>query len=149
MILAVDYDCTIVDGCFPAAGVPKEGAVAVLRALVARGDKLILWTCREDHPKHIGKRYLTDAVNVCARHGIELHSVNETRIEDEFRDAVGRKVYADMYIDDRNFGGFPGWCEIAKELLGWGPLTYIKACYAVERENVIEVSPEMAREMGL
>jgi len=29
---------------------------------------------------------------------------------------VSRKIHADLFIDDRNFGGFPGWGVIYQKL---------------------------------
>jgi len=125
MIISVDYDGTIVDDGFPKIGVPKEGAIPVLKALYEDGHRLVLWTCREDEP---GKLYLSQAVNNLEAMGVTLHSVNETHPHDEFRDSeLKRKVYADVYIDDKNFGGFPGWEAVARDLLKWEHDQYLAA----------------------
>ena len=31
-------------------------------------------------------------------------------------DSISRKIDADIFIDDRNVGGFPGWGEVYKSL---------------------------------
>lgn len=62
--------------------------------------------------------FLTEAVDFLKGHGIDLRSVNYTHPDDEFRSPSGRKVYADVYIDDRNLGGFPGWFAVLR-LLGF------------------------------
>lgn len=116
-LISVDFDGTIVDHAFPNIGEPKPHAFEVLLALQAAGAKLILNTCREDEDR---RKFLTEAVNFCKNKGVEFISVNENRLEDDFRDNpnyLRRKPYAHIYIDDRNFGGFPGWEVIGKVLL--------------------------------
>lgn len=109
-ILAIDYDGTIVENSFPEPGTPMPGAMETLRRLRQAGYFLILWTCREDCEK---RQYLTEAVELCAKHGVKFDGINETPRQYEFRDGGGRKAYADYYIDDKNIDGFPGWDWIA------------------------------------
>ena len=64
---------------------------------------------------------LQDAVDWFEERGIPLFGVNATPLSAEFRDFVEgettiRKAFADVYIDDRNLGGFPGW-EAVREML--------------------------------
>lgn len=117
-LIAIDFDGTITDGSFPKVGKARPHAFEVMKELQKAGYKLILNTCRENNGHKISEQYLTDAVNFCKENGVEFRSVNETLIEDEFRPNGGRKVYASVYIDDRNLGGFPGWLEVRKMLLG-------------------------------
>lgn len=112
LLVAVDFDGTIVTHAFPKIGAPLRGAFETLRALQAAGHRLILNTCRENRPRP----YLAEAVEFCREHGVEFVSVNENRPDDDFRDGGGRKVYAHVYIDDRNLGGFPGWAYVAHML---------------------------------
>jgi trehalose-6-phosphatase len=119
MLISVDFDGTIVEHKFPEIGEPLPGAAETLKDLTAAGHILILNTCREDEKR---RAYLTEAVNFMKKHGVEFASVNENRMEDEFRDKPGRKVYANVYIDDRNLGGFPGWATV-REAFGLTPLT--------------------------
>jgi len=109
MLISVDFDGTICKHKFPEIGELLDGAAETLRDLGAAGHILILNTCREDESR---RAYLTEAVDFMRKHGVEFASVNENRPEDEFRDKPGRKVYAAVYIDDRNFGGFPGWAAV-------------------------------------
>jgi len=117
--LCVDFDGTIVESDFPRIGLPVPGAIETLLALKQAGWKLILYTCREDRRNRIDKRYLTDAVEWCREQGIEFDAVNESPMDDEFRgeDSLRRKPYADVYIDDRNFGGLPSWSVIYEVLM--------------------------------
>lgn len=118
MIIAVDFDGTIVEHKFPDIGDPLPGAIETLRDLQNAGHRLILFTCREDEMDSTGRKYLTEAVDFCKRHGINFVSANQTLTEDDFRPMGGRKVYADVYIDDRNIGGFVGWEKIRETLFG-------------------------------
>jgi hypothetical protein len=119
MILSIDFDGTIVRHRFPAIGEPLEGAFETLKLLQER-HHLILWTCREDYGHDISKQYLTDAVDFCKENGVVFDAINEGIREEDFRpdDCLRRKPFAHYYIDDANFGGFPGWGEIGKFLLG-------------------------------
>ncbi|MCM8525233.1 MAG: hypothetical protein NE327_01865 [Lentisphaeraceae bacterium] len=111
MIIAVDFDGTCVREKYPEVGEDLPGAVQTLHALVAREHKIILWTCRE------GKE-LEDAIQWYKDRDIELYGINETPLDGDFRSDGGRKVYANLYIDDKIFGGFPGWNKIHEELIG-------------------------------
>jgi hypothetical protein len=119
-IASIDFDGTIVEHMFPGIGQPLPGAIETMKKLQEQGWLLILNTCREDEPG--GRPYLTEAVEFMREHGIEFRSVNENLPSDEFRNPIAkrRKPYADVYIDDRNLGGFPGWAAVAEELLDGG-----------------------------
>ncbi|WP_016775964.1 BT0820 family HAD-type phosphatase [Anaerophaga thermohalophila] len=109
MVIAVDFDGTIVEHRYPKIGKEKLFAFETLKALQKQGHLLILWTFRA------GKE-LDEAVEFCAKHGIEFYAVNKNFPEEEFDETVSRKINADVYIDDRNIGGFPGWGEIYQML---------------------------------
>ncbi len=107
MIIAVDFDGTIVKHEYPKIGKPNLFAFETLKALQKQGHKLILWTYRA------GKE-LDEAVEFCKEHGVEFYAVNKNYPEEELDETISRKIYADIYIDDRNIGGFPGWSIIWK-----------------------------------
>lgn len=115
----IDFDGTIVKHEFPKIGPTLPGAFEVMKELKEAGWKLILWTCRENDGYKINRQFLKEAVKFCSENGIEFDSVNEPCMDCEFRpeDGLKRKVYGDVYIDDRNLGGFPGWEAVRKELL--------------------------------
>lgn len=116
MIIAIDFDGTIVDHAFPKIGKPMPLAFEVMKGLKEKGHKLILWTCREDEGKSITRQYLREAVDFCKENGVEFDAINESA--DDWREGdLRRKVYCDIFIDDRNLGGFPGWAAVKKELL--------------------------------
>ncbi|MDX9703909.1 MAG: hypothetical protein RBU23_12835 [Candidatus Auribacterota bacterium] len=106
MIIAVDFDGTIVEDRFPNIGEPIADAFDTLLFFMSQGHKLILWTCREDTP---GRKYLSEAVEFCRARGVEFEAVNENIHGHPFSHlgAKGRKVYADVYIDDRS--QYPLW----------------------------------------
>ncbi|MFH2094831.1 MAG: hydrolase, partial [Bacteroidota bacterium] len=52
------------------------------------------------------------AVEYCRENGVEFYAVNKNYPEEEFDGETARKIDADIYIDDKNIGGFPGWTEI-------------------------------------
>lgn len=103
--IAVDFDGTIVEHQYPEIGKEKLFAFRTLKELEKRGARLILWTFRT------GKE-LDDAVEFCRKNGIEFYAVNKNYPEEVFDSSVSRKIDADIYIDDKNAGGFPGWSGI-------------------------------------
>lgn len=103
--IAVDFDGTIVDHEYPAIGKEKLFAFQTLKELNKMGANLILWTFRT------GKE-LDEAVEFCKRNGIEFYAVNKNYPEEVYDETVSRKINADIYIDDKNVGGFPGWSDI-------------------------------------
>ncbi|MHB8259683.1 MAG: BT0820 family HAD-type phosphatase [Bacteroidia bacterium] len=108
-IIAVDFDGTIVEHAYPAIGKEMLFAFDTLKALQNKGHKLILWTFREGDT-------LEEAVEFCKQRGIEFYAVNKSFPEEKYDISVSRKISADIFIDDRNIGGFPGWSKIWQTL---------------------------------
>jgi hydroxymethylpyrimidine pyrophosphatase-like HAD family hydrolase len=105
MVIAVDFDGTIVEHKYPLIGKEIPFATHTLKALQKNGCWLILWTYRS------GKE-LDEAVEFCRSKGLEFYAVNKNYPEEEFDDSISRKIDAEYYIDDRNIGGLPQWVEI-------------------------------------
>jgi len=103
--IAVDFDGTVVDHEYPGIGKEKLFAFLTLKELEKKGARLILWTFRS------GKE-LEEAVEFCKKNGVEFYAVNKNYPEEIFDGSVSRKIDADIYIDDKNVGGFPGWSEV-------------------------------------
>ena len=103
--IAVDFDGTIVEHEYPAIGKEKLFAFQTLKKMKERGAVLILWTIRT------GKE-LDEAVEFCRKNGVEFYAANKNYPEEVFDGSVSRKVNADIFIDDKNVGGFPGWGEV-------------------------------------
>jgi hypothetical protein len=103
--IAVDFDGTIVEHKYPAIGKENLFAFRTLLELEKRGARLILWTFRT------GKE-LEEAVEYCRKSGLEFYAVNKNYPEEVADETVSRKIDADIYIDDKNIGGFPGWSGV-------------------------------------
>ncbi|MEN6452665.1 MAG: hydrolase [Prolixibacteraceae bacterium] len=102
MIIAVDFDGTIVEHEYPRIGKEIPFAVETLRLLQKDGHQLILWTFRS------GKQ-LEEAVEFCRAKGIEFYAVNSSYPEEKYDVSLSRKIHADLFIDDRNLGGLMEW----------------------------------------
>src|SRR6056297_3379965 len=99
MKIAVDFDGTIVENRYPKIGKPKLFAFETLLQLQKNGHQLILWTYR------CGE-YLDEAVEFCRGHGLEFYAVNKSFPEENFDPSMSRKIDVDLFIDDKNLGGF-------------------------------------------
>ncbi|HHT61282.1 MAG: hypothetical protein KBB61_04525 [Paludibacteraceae bacterium] len=103
MIIAVDFDGTIVEHDYPAIGKPIPFAIDVLKRLQEEcHHQLILWSVREGD-------LLDEAVEYCRQNGLEFYAVNKNYPEEQPTDGASRKLNANLYIDDRNVGGLPDW----------------------------------------
>jgi len=105
LVIAIDFDGTIVEDAFPKVGKARIFAFETMKRLQKDGHRLILWTYRS------GSK-LEDAVAFCKDNGITFYAVNQSFPEEKYDDSVSRKIYADIYIDDRNIGGILGWGEV-------------------------------------
>ena len=104
MIIAVDFDGTIVQHKYPEIGSEIPFATATIRRLIEEQHQVILWTVRQG-------QLLQDAVDWCKEHGIEFYAVNKSYPEEEANSGYA-KVNAELFIDDRNLGGLPDWGNI-------------------------------------
>ena len=94
-VIAVDFDGCLCTANWPDIGQPNRQLIRTLKTAKSRGNKLILWTCRE------GKS-LQDAVKWCERQGLHFDAVNDNIPESNALYGVNsRKVGADIYIDDK------------------------------------------------
>lgn len=113
LIIAIDFDGTIVEHEFPKIGVLLPNAKGVIRKLKKDGHKIIIWTCRNhtEEVKGWNKIATIRAVqNFLDANKIPYNTINENVPSLGFW-LESRKVYADIYIDDKNLGGFCGWIE--------------------------------------
>ncbi len=109
MIIAVDFDGTIVEHKYPAIGRIRPFAFETLKALQTKNHQLILWS-------HRAARELEEAVTFCREQGLEFYAVNKNCPEEDWNENDSRKILADIYIDDRNLGGILSWGEIYQML---------------------------------
>ena len=108
MIIAVDFDGTIVEHKYPEIGDELPFATSTLRMLAQQQHRLILWTVRR------GKE-LEEAVEWCRKRGVEFYAVNKNFPEEvlDGGNCYG-KINAELFIDDLNLGGIPDWGVIYK-----------------------------------
>ena len=109
LIIAVDFDGTVVEDAYPRIGKPQLFAFETLKALKQERHRLILWTCRKGQS-------LQEAVEFCRENGVEFYAVNSNFPDEPLTSEDSPKIEADLYIDDRNLGGFPGWDQVWKML---------------------------------
>lgn len=96
MIIAVDFDKTISLGDWPEVGPPNLPLIAEILERKRKGDRIILWTCRNGDE-------LSAAVAWSRLYGIEYDAVNENlpEILELWGMSDCRKIYADEYWDDK------------------------------------------------
>ncbi|MBT5289616.1 MAG: hydrolase [Flavobacterium sp.] len=114
LIIAIDFDGTIVEDAYPKIGKPMIFAFETMKKLQSEGHRLILWTYRSD-------RKLQEAVDFCKQQGLEFYAINKSYPEEEFDGKISRKIHATFFVDDRNIGGFIGWTAVHKLLLNYEP----------------------------
>lgn len=103
--IAVDFDGTIVENAYPRIGKEMLFAFSTMKELQKKGHMLILWTYRTGP-------LLEEAVRYCAENGVEFYAVNESYPGETGTGVYPRKLNVDLFIDDRNVGGFLGWSRI-------------------------------------
>lgn len=108
MVIAVDFDGTIVEHRYPEIGKEIPFAIDTLKMLIADQHRLILWSVREG-------KLLDEAVEWCRQRGVEFWAINKDYPEENGKqnnNHFSRKIKADVFIDDRNVGGLLQWGEI-------------------------------------
>lgn len=107
MLIAIDFDGTLVEHKYPEIGKEIPFAFETLKRLQADGHRLILWSVREG-------RLLDEAVAYCRERGVEFYAINRDYPEEEkgSNRHYSRKLKVDLFIDDRNLGGLPDWGTI-------------------------------------
>lgn len=103
--IAIDFDGTIVEHQYPRIGKEMLFAFATIKELQKKGHKLILHTYRTG-------ALLDEAVEYCRQNGIEFYAVNKNYPEEVITEDTPRKLNVDVFIDDRNVGGFLGWSAV-------------------------------------
>ena len=101
MIIAVDFDGTIVTHEYPNIGTEVPYAIGTLRELIDNGNQIVLCTMR-GHKERDGRDLLQEAVDWLKERGVELYGVNEEPFQSTWTDSP--KPYAELYIDDSALG---------------------------------------------
>lgn len=93
MVIAFDFDGTLVKDEFPRIGEPLQEGLDLMRKLIEEDVEVVLFTVRSG-------KYLMEAVNFLNSQGITDFFVNQNAqpVSDS------PKVYYDVIFDDRAFG---------------------------------------------
>lgn len=111
MIICIDFDGTCVTHEFPNVG-RDIGADRVLRQLVDRGHRLVLFTMRSG-------QHLDEAVEWFSEHKIPLWGIQRNPEQDEWTESP--KAYGNVYIDDAALGCplKPAWNDSTRPYVDW------------------------------
>lgn len=111
MEIGIDFDGTCVKHEFPEVGESVDHAVRVMRNLISKGHRLILFTMRSDieNPKSKdeniipkGGNYLTAAVNWFKDNDLPLYGIQVNPTQKSWTHSP--KAYCHLYIDDAALG---------------------------------------------
>ena len=109
VIIAVDFDGTIVEHAYPEIG-KDVGALPWLRMFADSGTELILWTMRSGDT-------LEQAVDYCDQGGVRFFGVNSNPSQGGWTKSP--KAYANLYIDDAAFGCPLVYPESGRPYVDW------------------------------
>lgn len=140
MEINIDFDGTVVTHDFPRIG-KDIGAIPILKRLVAKGHRLILFTMRSDvtdptsddpNILNMGGNYLTDAVNWFKENDIPLYGIQCNPTQSSWTHSP--KSYAPLMIDDSALG-----CPLkTNKLLSDRPFVNWNACeYILEDRGLL------------
>lgn len=123
MIIGLDFDGTVCTHEFPKIG-KDIGAIPVLRRIIDKGHKIILFTMRGNK----GGSTLDDAINWFRENDIPLYGVNSN--PNQWSWTSSPKPYCNLYIDDAALGGplinngssrpYVNWNEVENILESYG-----------------------------
>ena len=117
MVIAIDFDGTIVTHEYPKIGKEIPFAIDTIKRIQRSGKhQLILWTVRSGE-------LLDEAVEFCAKRGVEFYAVNKNHPEEDPATA-SRKLAVDLFVDDRSLGGIPDWGIIYNMIESGDPFNY-------------------------
>ena len=118
-VVCVDYDGTLFQGSWDSHGDPIIPVIEQARRFSNHpGCDLILWTCREES-------LLVEAIQRCEEMGIRFHAVNMNTNESlewsrktfgRVGCTAGRKVFADLYVDDKSPGSIDHFLALDPEV---------------------------------
>lgn len=124
MIIALDFDGTLVTHEYPYIGKPLPLAKEVVKLLSINGHELFLYTMRDGVQLEEAKTY-------CIENGLPILNFNESPAQF----STSPKQYAQFYIDDAALGcplkfdydfsyrPFVDWRAVAQMLCGYGLIT--------------------------
>lgn len=118
-VIAMDYDSTLVSGNFPEIGTFNKEIINKIKEFRDTGNvEIILWTCREGGA-------LQEAIDRCREIGLEFDAVNDNApsqqiwrsqaLKESGHIFAQRKVFANIYVDDRAPGSIEFFLKINVE----------------------------------
>ena len=112
LVIAIDFDGTIVTNKYPDIGYLKRNAKEVINELFDAGHDIIINSCRQGREEREMVEFLID-------NEIKFNAVNENlcyRIEEYGNDC--RKIGADVYIDDKAYPcNIMNWIDIGRFII--------------------------------
>jgi len=111
IIIAIDFDGCLTEGCYGTPLTLQEHAKTALLQMKEWDCDLLLWTCRGESDGSLG----------IAKDFLESEGVLSlfSKINDGSEYSTwgnNRKVLADVYIDDKNVGGWIGWKKVLEHV---------------------------------
>ena len=95
-IIGIDFDGTLFENSWPDNyREPRIQIIEWAKKCKSQGAYLILVTCREG-------KLAEDAVKACAQYGLVFDAVNQNHPEHIKKYGDCRKIYCDIYLDDKN-----------------------------------------------
>lgn len=100
MVIAIDFDGTLVTNNFPNIGIPIKGSFETVKTMIKNGHQCFLYTMRgHSEADYTGRDLLNEAYEFCKSQGVDFKEyINKSYIE--FKGNDSPKPYADLYIDD-------------------------------------------------
>lgn len=137
--IAVDFDdtCVVPGDVYPEIECDVPGAAMELAKLAALGVRIILWTCREGKDLDVAVKWFNE-------HNIPLFGVNCNPDIYWLTHPTGRKIYADVYVDDKALG-IPLMYVMNKPVVNWNAaaeLIYRTHFYWQQRYHTFNKSPK-------
>ena len=103
LILAVDFDETLIRGPYPQINGLIPGARQAMLHFKEQGHTLVVWTCRSNER-------LTEALDYLRGQGVPFDYANQNTPELlAMWGNDSRKIFADLYLDDRAAGSPNDW----------------------------------------
>lgn len=112
MIIAIDFDGTIVENNYPDIGAPRLPVINAIKTLQSQGHEFILWTCRAGEQ-------LDQAIQFLEQQGLHFTKVNQdSDYHLNMFEGRPRKIGADFYVDDKSLSP-DSFVELSRVVEKW------------------------------
>jgi len=109
IIVAIDFDGTIVEQKFPKIGKMRKNAKKYINKLYEDGYYIIIWTCR-------GEYSLIKAIKWLEKNKSKYHKINENADFDIIGFKPSPKIFYHFLVDDLDYKGIDEWDVIYKTI---------------------------------